>query len=245
MKCDQCGKHIKKSNKHSVLIDGKTWNLCGKHYTQYVKFHHFLDNNQKSVQDLNDFVVTKHGVYVYTFNHAGKITGRMIIDRDDLDRVIVHKWRFWAGNFFTGVKQPISISRFIMNVTDPKDVVDYINGDRSDNRKSNLRVTTQQMNMCNKELLSTNTSEFAGVSYDKDRKKWCPEIRLGGKKCYLGRYINKCDSVFARYYAETRLFGEYRSTRNDDKINSYIEKCMDKEEIRKYVDMRLRMKYHI
>ena len=41
--------------------------------------------------------------------------------------------------------------------------------------------------------------------------------------------------MYARYFAETLLFGEYRSTQNDAVILQLVTKCMDTKRIEEYV----------
>lgn len=70
----------------------------------------------------------------------------------------------------------------------PKDVIDHINGNGSDNRLCNLREATMAQNSHNMRLNRNNTSGFKGVSYDKLNQKWMAHIRLGGKFINLGRF---------------------------------------------------------
>lgn len=242
--CDQCGKKITKSNKNTKIINGKLMTLCGKHYAQYLKHNHFLDNNPRSETDANEFEITDDGVWVYTFNKKQEISGKFLIDKDDLDKVIVHKWRCWKDEYFTGNYRPISIHRFLLN-PEPLMVVDHINGNRYDNRRSNLRIVTQDKNLLNKALLSNNKSGLASVWWDNIRQLWATEIHINYIKCYLGRYEKKEDAAFARYYAECRIFKEYRSTRNDDVLKTLADKSINKDKIQKYVDNRLKKIYHI
>ena len=245
MKCNQCGKKIPATNKHSVLYEGHIpMILCGKHYSQYVKYGHFLDSDQKSCFDANEYEITPEGVWIYTFNRQNEPSGKFLIDLDDLEKVIAKKWRYYRDSYFTGNATPISIHRFLM---EPKEgeVVDHINGDRSDNRRKNLRITTQQNNLLNKALSTRNTSGISGVSFDKSRNKWVAEIKLNNVKCYLGRYNEKTDAAFVRWYAETKLFKEFRSTRNDNNLVTLAQTCERKEELRAYVDSRLQEKFSI
>lgn len=244
MKCNQCGKEIPETNQHPINYKGIPIIVCGKHYSQYVRFGHFLDEDPRTVYDSNEYEITPEGVWIYTFNHREEPSGKFLIDLDDLELVIAKKWRYSRGNYTTGNTNPILIHRFLMNPKD-NEVVDHINGDITDNRRKNLRVVTQQQNLINKAILSNNTSEIAGVSWDKSRNKWTAEIRLNNIKCYLGRYINKEDAVFVRYYAELKLFKEFRSTRNDQNILKYVNICENKEQLRQYVDNRLQLKYNI
>lgn len=70
----------------------------------------------------------------------------------------------------------------------PKDCIDHINGNRSDNRISNLRQATNMQNHWNTKLRSTNTSGVKGVNFHKKAQKWCAEVWTDGKKNYLGLY---------------------------------------------------------
>lgn len=245
MKCNQCGKEIPKTNTHSIIYNNTHMILCGKHYSQYIKFGHFLDSVSKSTHDSNEYEITPEGVWIYTFNSKEEPSGKFMVDLDDLEKVLSKKWRFWKGDYFTGNKKPVTISRFIMDATNENLVVDHINGDRTDNRRKNLRIVTQKNNLINKAILSNNTSEIAGVWWDKSREKWVAEIKLNNIKCQLGRYINKEDAVFVRYFAELKVFKEFRSNRNDQRIMLYVNACKNKEELSKYVLPKLQKKFNI
>ena len=78
MRCNQCGKEIPKTNTHSILYNGVHMILCGKHYSQYVKYGHFLDQDQKSIADCNEYELTPEGVWIYTFNRSGNPSGKFI-----------------------------------------------------------------------------------------------------------------------------------------------------------------------
>lgn len=244
IKCDICGKELPPSNQHTRMVDGKTLMLCGKHYSQYVKYGKFLDNSQKTVFDSNDFKVDGDITYVYTTNKNNEVSGFFKIDTEDLDRVIIHKWRLWHDNFFTGVQKPISIYHFIMNVPiEQGQIIDHINHDRSDNRKCNLRICTQQQNICNQALKNTNTSGFSGIYFDKSRDKWVVEIKCNYVKCHLGRYEDINKACFVRYEAEKLVFGDYRNTSNDEKLIANANQCDDKEQLLEYVKRRIAEKY--
>lgn len=242
MRCNQCGKLIPKTNQHSIRYNGTIIHVCGKHYSQYVKYKKFLDESQKSNNDSNEFEVDGDNVWIYCFNRRNEPSGKFLISIEDLDRVMAKKWRYWKGNYYTGNFKPIQISRFILQPNDNQ-VIDHINGKRYDNRRSNLRITTQNKNALNKELLSNNISGICGVCWDKERKKWTPEIRMNGIRCHLGRFDKIEDAVYARYIAELKLFKEFRSTRNDEKILEYVGLCERKKEIEEYVYPKLQEKY--
>jgi hypothetical protein len=64
---------------------------------------------------------------------------------------------------------------------DPGDMeIDHRNGNRSDNRISNLRLVTHQQNQHNTKAL--------GITYNKRQGKWHAKIKLDGKRIHLGTY---------------------------------------------------------
>ena len=242
MKCNQCGKSIPATNQHQINYNGSYMIVCGKHYSQYVKFGKFLDESSKTCFDNNEYEIMGNKTYIYCFNRNNEPSGRFLIDTEDLEKVLTRKWRFWKGQYFTGNHQPIQIHTWLLNPSKNM-VVDHINGNKADNRKENLRVVSQSKSLINKIVLSNNKSGIAGVGWDKKRSKWVAEIRMDGIKCYLGRYDKIEDAVYVRYAAEKILFKEFRSTRNDEKILEYVNNCKTQEELSEYVLKKLQDKY--
>jgi hypothetical protein len=84
----------------------------------------------------------------------------------------------------------------------PEHQLDHINGDRSDNRLSNLRKVTPAENNRNIRRARNNTSGFTGVVYRKAERKWCAQIKLGGKNKHLGLFADIQGAISARKEAE-------------------------------------------
>lgn len=247
IKCEVCGKDI--TNK----TINKAWGmiLCCKHYQQKLKYDHFLDNSPYSMFDSNDFEIEGDMAFIILRNKKGKLVGKAIIDKEDLDRCIVKKWRLWQQSVYTGnnLKSKNNRLQFFILGIDSKNqleqTIDHINGNPLDNRKCNLRICTQELNSVNKAISIRNKSGVQGVGFDKERNKWGAEIRFHNKKCYLGRWNNFCDAVYARYLGETLLWHDYRSNRNDDVISEIIKDCLCKDYIKNYVLHRLKDIYNI
>jgi len=83
-------------------------------------------------------------------------------------------------------------------------VVDHINHDTLDNRKSvNLRVVTNAHNKQNVRSYKNSTSQYRGVNWNKRAKKWQAKFHTNGKQVFLGSF--DCELEAARVAREARL----------------------------------------
>ena len=85
----------------------------------------------------------------------------------------------------------------------PEDLIDHINGDRSDNRPANLRDSSHLENQRNKKRPITNTSGGVGVQWIADRRQWRAVIKVGGRAKHLGMFCTLSEAAAARKIAET------------------------------------------
>lgn len=88
----------------------------------------------------------------------------------------------------------------------PKEEIDHINGNRSDNRITNLRKASRKQNMENKRLYRNSTSGVRGVSWDKKSQKWRAHIRSNGKSAHLGFYEDLGEASAAARAARLQTF---------------------------------------
>ncbi len=84
----------------------------------------------------------------------------------------------------------------------PSDEIDHINGNRADNRLSNLRSVSHQVNMQNKARYRSNRSGTPGVSFHPRMKRWQAYITVNGRRRHLGSFGRKSDAVAARVSAQ-------------------------------------------
>lgn len=242
MKCEICGKEMISDRGHYMTIGGKATLLCSKHYIQYLKYGHFLDKDPVHHKfDPNDFEVTDDGIWVYTFNRKLQISGKFLIEECDFKRIIVEKWRKWKNRFHTGSKDAVALSRFIMNAKEDE-IVDHIDGNPANNKRSNLRLVTMTQNNWNKTTGSNNTSGITGVFYKPSKKRWLAYIHANKIRCVLGHYYNKEDAAYARYCAEKVVYGEYRCNR-DKLLVDTANKCKIKDDVLEKVEKKLKDKF--
>lgn len=86
---------------------------------------------------------------------------------------------------------------------DDFDFVDHIDGDRSNNKLSNLRVVTSQENMKNKRVQANSKTGVNGVSF-KPNGKYRAYIKVDGVLISLGSHSNKWDATCARMSANNK-----------------------------------------
>lgn len=91
----------------------------------------------------------------------------------------------------------------------PPEQIDHRDGDPTNNRWNNLRVSDQTQNMGNTCTPSHNTSGHKGVSWCKKRKKWRAYVVFKKKQTSLGYFTHKHDAAAAYAIGAKRTFGEF------------------------------------
>lgn len=152
--------------------------------------------------------------------HSRKYPGLFaIVDEADADLVSAYRGhphkknrRFYAiadAPLVGGGRVKVRMHRLVLGLTDPNDQADHVNHDGLDNRRSNLRKTTNQQNGFNQRSAEGSTSRFRGVSWTTDRSKWHAQIRHNNKLYHLGHFDDEIDAARAYDEAARRFFGEF------------------------------------
>jgi len=168
------------------------------------------------VYDYGEYV----GVDVSTPKHRG---ATMLIDYEDWRRlgseIGVNRCSAWQGGSTVYATANVGgKTSYVHRLIISGEVIDHINGNGLDNRKSNLRACTQSENTMNR-LKCNARSGKVGVSWSNRHKRWCVEIRENGKRHYLGWFDDLDEAVKTRRDAELKFFGEFAPKQNQRKTN--------------------------
>jgi hypothetical protein len=88
-------------------------------------------------------------------------------------------------------------------------VVDHINGNGLDCRRSNLRSATKSQNQFNRRLDAKSRSGIKGVTWDASRNKWSAGLSINDRRINLGRFDSVADAAAAVRAARPQYHGEF------------------------------------
>lgn len=98
----------------------------------------------------------------------------------------------------------VKLHRFILDYTG-SDVVDHINHDALNNKRSNLRIVTKAQNSQNRLLNRNNTTGARGVNWVPRKQRWSAQVRSNGKAVYCKFFACKSDAIAAVIKARAEL----------------------------------------
>jgi len=130
---------------------------------------------------------------------SSRIHGYALVDDEDFEELNKHKWyaikdhntyyaiRHDKRDPNTLERKSVRMHRILLNAPSNM-VVDHINGNGLDNRRSNIRLCTQSQNAFNQRKNIKNVSGYKGVGWHKQRKKWRAQIRINKKRIDIGHF---------------------------------------------------------
>lgn len=149
--------------------------------------------------------------------------GFAVIDDEDYEELSKCKWSVTANGYaLRGVaKRPVEYNkngrmktkiilmhRHILGLENPKIFADHINGNKLDNRRSNLRIVTPAQNACNRKIQSNNRLGFKGVTLTPEGR-FSAHYGLNRRSYYIGNFRTP-EEAHAAYLEKTKeVFGEF------------------------------------
>jgi len=136
-----------------------------------------------------------------------------IVDAEDYDWLVQYKWhcrhnrnKFYA--YRNKARKTISMHRQLIGDTNAL-LVDHIDGNGLNNRKSNLRICTAAQNTYNKHPRSNSHSRYKGLTWHKRNKRWEVQIIKSSKRTFIGSFDNELNAAMAYDRKAEQLFGEF------------------------------------
>lgn len=118
----------------------------------------------------------------------------------------VNKYKGYVAVFVDGTRyQAHRVAWLMMSGRWPRGHIDHVDGNRANNRWSNLREASVAENNQNMRAASNNTSGLRGVSWMSKAKKWRAQICLDKKITYLGLFDDKAEAHEAYLSAKRKI----------------------------------------
>lgn len=141
-----------------------------------------------------------------------------LVDDEDYAALCIYKWRANECGYVvrtvrnSGRSTPMRMHRQILSLA-PGVPADHINGNRLDNRRSNLRLCTWRQNAMNRGKRRWRRgipaqSQFIGVTRGHGGR-WRACIKRDGRQAYLGSFAEEIEAARAHDAAARELHGEF------------------------------------
>ena len=137
-----------------------------------------------------------------------------LVDDVDFDRFKDTQWFLSRTGYAVGLIPQdgrfrlVYMHRLVIGA-EPDALVDHINADTLDNRRSNLRLATPEQNGQNKQLNPLSKTQLKGVGWHKRRRKYHARIQLQGMRYHLGFFVDAETAALTYDAAARLLFGAY------------------------------------
>ena len=124
------------------------------------------------------------------------------VDDDIFEIVNKYKWHvvkrgknnYASRTCLEGKKKIIYMHRFILDITNPKEIVDHVDGNGLNNIKKNIRICNTFENARNSRSRENKSSIYKGVHFNKKSNKWRAMICINNKSMHLGMFDNEEDA---------------------------------------------------
>ena len=145
----------------------------------------------------------------------------ILVDDKDFERLSKYTWSVNTKGRVRRMEHKhidiFSSFRKTINIPISNDVMqnfnvmyDHINRNKLDNRKENLRPSTETLNQFNKEKTKTKTSsKYKGVCFHTKMKQWTSNISFKNKRIWLGSFNAEEEAARAYDRKAKELAGEF------------------------------------
>lgn len=173
---------------------------CPKHYFQINKYGKISN----TIYDKNEIIIKDNYAIVVVKDKFGNKKGETFIDIDDIDKVHLGKVGMYNdGYFYINFEKHTRyrLNRYILGLTDCYDKhyqVDHIDRNPANNRKSNLRYVTSNVNARNKSSNKYFPTDIDNI-YKSKANKFIYSFVCIGKRYYCRKEYDNIDDCIKEY----------------------------------------------
>lgn len=188
-----------------------TKNCNTTHYAKEMCFYHYQQarRRDRAYPYMHKNRVNYVGEYaeIILEGRDKKEVGRALVDREDVSRLLAHKW-YLTSQGYARTKSRIDspMHSFIIG----RKFIDHINHNRLDNRSANLRPATAAENNRHK-VKSRGISKYKGVWHTKSGS-FRASLSINYKTIHLGTFSSPEEAAYVYDQAVMQLFGEFAVT---------------------------------
>lgn len=135
-----------------------------------------------------------------------------LVDDEDYENLNKWKWyaiknhrNYYAVRYINKDKKTIFMHKEILKGI----ICDHRDRNGLNNQKENLRIATLQQNNMNRRGCDNSSSNYKGVTWDKNAKKWRPSIQINKKTIHLGSFALEVEAAKVYNRAALKYHGEF------------------------------------
>ena len=165
----------------------------------------YNQTKMKQIKTVTEIKRNKEGIAVIVTSKNEEI----LVDDDKYADLAKYSWYIDSDGYaITNMNnKKVRMHRYLMNAGN--EIVDHINNNPADNRISNLRISTNQLNAYNKSKVKNSSSQYFGVIFYKQTSRFLTRIKKDKKTYHIGYFKTEEEAAEAYNKKAIELYGKY------------------------------------
>ena len=136
------------------------------------------------------------------------------LDDEDYARAKDFRWHKTANGYVAGtvveggVRRRVYLHRWLLDAQ-PGQLVDHLDGNPLNNRRTNLRLATRSQNQANRRRNRTSRSRYKGVTWHQGQQRWMARLQVNGRRITIGYFADPLQAAYEYDAFARAYFGEY------------------------------------
>lgn len=180
-----------------------------------------VESQYKTFKKYNTYDLTGE----YGIGYSSNTNEPFYFDLEDYDKIKDICWLIADDRVKGTIKNKLVLIHRLLTNINSNQLIDHINLNPRDNRKSNLRLATTSQNGMNRKGNGI-MSKFGlkGIYWDNSKNRWRCQLKKNKKHVFRKMFYDLKEAIHAQIEAEKIHFGEYRYVwENDIKWEELLE----------------------